>query len=65
MMQYPFLSMLTILVLRGVFSILENLMHYFRTVLGSLYIILDIVCVFVIYVMEVLLKISTAEGPPS
>ena len=41
MTQYPFLSLLTILVTRGVFSTLENLTHdnVSRAVLGSLYLI--------------------------
>ena len=41
------------------------MINAFRTVLGSLYLILNIVCLFVIYVMEGPLKIRTAEGPPS
>ena len=41
------------------------MINVFWTVLGSLYLILDIVCSFVINVIEGPLKISPAEGPPS
>ena len=40
------------------------MIYVFRTVLGSLYLILGAISLFVIYVMEGPMKISTAEGPP-
>ena len=39
------------------------MINVFRTVLGSHYLMLDIVRLFAIYVMEGPLKISNAEGP--